>query len=127
MSKRPTHAADCPRGDPQTGMIDECTCGETQRREAERAKGNGPKTRITFKKKKRMRFDNFDVFEIRVDGACVGGLNTSRVKIGYSIPPNEKFGLAWKNTWADGEKFATVEDAKRAAVEHLRKQLTRTP
>lgn len=110
-----------------TGMIDECTCGETQRREAERAKGNGPRVRITFKKKPRARFQTYDTFEIRVDGACVGSINTSPVKIGYVISTHEKLGLAWKNSWADHETFATVDDLKRAVVEHLRAAFASKP
>lgn len=106
-----------------TGMIDDCTCGETQRREAERAKGNGPRTRITFKKKPRARFQTYDTFEIRVDGADVGDLSAMPGKIGYALPTSGKLGLAWKNSWADHETFATVDEAKRAVVAHLRTAL----
>lgn len=120
MARHRIHDPSCPRDDPMIGFIDDCTCGE-----AARTKQKGQHARITFRRKKRERFCTYDSFEIHVDKAVIGGVQDQPGKIGYAIAAGSCGDrLAWKNTWADGEVFATVEDAKRACVEHIRKALT---
>ena len=70
--------------------------------------------RITFRKKRRERFQTFDTYDVKIDGRVVGGLRDG----GYYVVSQE-LSIPLRNTWADGIRFHSLDECKRHARVHL--------